>query len=150
MNNQTREWCADPRRANKDAVGVKTKANSMSDTLADLMLKNLSEVFGERDSERRMAAIKNLYSDDAVFFEGKQRFEGRQRISDAVAALQASFPAEFEFSAVTPPARNHDVGRLFWRLGPPGSPPVVNGMDIAQFKDGRIHSLYVFLNDQRH
>jgi hypothetical protein len=24
------------------------------------MLRNLSEVFGERDSERRMAAIKNL------------------------------------------------------------------------------------------
>ena len=28
----------------------------MSDTLAYLMLRNLSEVFGERDSERRMAA----------------------------------------------------------------------------------------------
>ena len=35
----------------------------MSDSLAALMLKNLSEVFGERDSERRMAAIKNLYSE---------------------------------------------------------------------------------------
>jgi SnoaL-like protein len=122
----------------------------MSDTLADLLLKNLSEVFGERDSERRMTAIKNLYSEDAVFFEAEQRFEGRQTISDAVAALQASFPAEFEFSAVAPPARNHDVGRLFWRLGPAGSPPVVNGMDVAQFKDGRIRSLYVFLNDRGH
>jgi ketosteroid isomerase-like protein len=58
----------------------KRKANSMSDTLADLMLKNLSDVFGERDSERRMAAIKNLYSEDAVFFEGEQRFEGRQAL----------------------------------------------------------------------
>ena len=122
----------------------------MSDTLADLMLKNLSEVFGERDSERRMAAIKNLYSEDPVFFEADQRFEGRESISDAVAALQASLPAEIEFSAVAPPARNHDVGRLYWRLGPAGSPPVVNGMDIAQFKNGRIHSLYVFLNDQHH
>ena len=121
----------------------------MSDPLADLMLKNLSEVFGERNSERRMAAIKSVYSEEAVFFEAEQRFEGRQAISDAVAALQASFPAEFEFSAVAPPARNHDVGRLFWRLGPAGSPPVVNGMDIAQFSDGRIRSLYVFVNDQR-
>ena len=69
--------------ANKDAVGAKTK-----DTLAHLMLRNLSEVFGERDSERRMAAIKNLYSEDAVFFEAEQRFEGRQTISDAVAALR--------------------------------------------------------------
>jgi SnoaL-like domain len=121
--------------------------DAMSDILANLMLKNLSEVFGERDSERRMAAIKNLYTEDAVFFEAEQRFEGRQTISDAVAALQASFPAEFEFSAAAPPARNHDIGRLFWRLGPAGSAPVVSGMDIAQFKDGRIHSLYVFMND---
>lgn len=136
--------------ANKDAVGAKTKDNSVRDTLAHLMLRNLSEVFGERDSERRMAAIKNLYSEDAIFFEAERQFEGRQAISDAVAALQASFPAEFEFSAVAPPARNHDVGRLFWRLGPAGSPPVVNGMDVAQFKDGRIHSLYVFLNDEDH
>ena len=121
--------------------------DSVSDTLAALMLKNLLEVFGERDSERRMAAIKNLYSEDAVLFEVEQQFEGRQRISDAVAALQASLPAEFEFSAVAPPARNHDVGRLHWRLGPAGSPPVVKGMDVAQFRDGRIRSLYVFLNE---
>ena len=121
----------------------------MSDPLADLMLKNLSEVFGERNSERRMAAIKSVYSEEAVFFEAEQRFEGRQAISDAVAALQASFPAEFEFSAAAPPSRNHDVGRLFWQLGPAGSPAVVNGMDIAQFSDGRIRSLYVFVNDQR-
>ena len=122
----------------------------MSDTLADLMLRNLSEVFGERDSERRMTAIKNLYSEDAAFFEAEQRFEGREAIGAAVAALQASFPAEFEFTAVAPPARNHDIGRLFWRLGPAGSPPVVTGMDVARFKDGRIRSLYVFLDDQRH
>jgi hypothetical protein len=126
------------------------KDNSVTDTQADLMLRNLSEVFGERDSERRMTAIKNLYSEDAVFFEADRRFEGRQAISDAVAELQASFPAEFEFSAVTSPARNHDVGRLFWGLGPAGSSPVVTGMDVAQFKDGRIRSLYVFLGDQRH
>ena len=121
----------------------------MSDTLADLMFRNLSEVFGERDSERRMAAIKSLYSEDAV---SSKRSSGSRdaRLSDAVAALQASFPAEFEFSAVAPPARNHDVGRLIWRLGPAGSPPVVSGMDVAQFKDGRIHSLYVFVNNQGH
>jgi hypothetical protein len=122
----------------------------VSDTLAGLMLRNLSEIFGERDSDRRMAAIKTLYSEDAVFFEAEQRFKGRQAISEAIAALQASFPAEFEFTAAAPAARNHDVGRLFWRLGPRGSPPVVSGMDVAQFKDGRICALYVFLDDQRH
>ena len=47
--------------------------------------------------------------------------------SDAIAELPASFPAEFEFSAVALPAPNHDVRRLFRQLGPAGSPPVVNG-----------------------
>jgi hypothetical protein len=50
-------------RGKFESVGAKTKDHSVSNSLADLMLKNLSEVFGERDSERRMAAIKNLYSE---------------------------------------------------------------------------------------
>ena len=127
-----------------------TSGIAASDTLASILLRNLSEVFGERDSERRIAAIKDLYSEDAVFFEADQRFEGHETINDAVAALQASLPAEFVFSAVAPPARNHDMGRLFWRLGPAGASPVVTGLDVAQFKDGRIHSLYVFLDTQGH
>jgi hypothetical protein len=95
-----------------------------------------------------MVAIKNLYSEDAVFFEPDRRFEGREAISDAVATLLATFPADFEFSAAAPPDCNHDVGRLSWRLGPAGSSPAVTGMDIAQFKDGRIRSLYVFLDNK--
>jgi predicted SnoaL-like aldol condensation-catalyzing enzyme len=137
-------WSAD-----EQGRRCQNRGRSMSDTLANLMLRNLTEVFGERDSTRRIAAIKSLYSEDAVFFEAEQRFEGHHAISDAVAALQASMPGEFAFSAAAPPARNHDIGRLFWRLGPAGSPAVVNGMDIAQFRDGRICSLYVFMNDQR-
>ena len=117
--------------------------------LTDLLVRNLSEVFSERDSERRNAAIKNLYAEDAVFFEQDRQFEGHEAISAAVAALLATFPADFEFSAAAPPDHNHDVGRLPWRLGPAGASPVVTGMDIAQFKDGRIHSLYVFLDDKR-
>ena len=88
-------------------------------------------------------ALLNLMSNANKFTErGTITVDVRQgHDKNAVAALQPSFPAEFEFSAVAPPARNHDVGRLFWRLGPPGSPPVVDGMDVAQFKDSRIGSL---------
>jgi hypothetical protein len=34
-----------------------------------------------------MTAIKNLHSENAVFFEEKRQFEARQTISDAVAGL---------------------------------------------------------------
>jgi hypothetical protein len=48
---------------------------------------HLSEVFGERDDGRRLTAIKDLHSENAVFFEEKRQFEARQTISDAVAGL---------------------------------------------------------------
>jgi signal transduction histidine kinase len=41
----------------------------MSDTLGSLMEKNLSDVFGQRDSTRRAAAIAELYTADCTFFE---------------------------------------------------------------------------------
>ena len=116
--------------------------------LTDLMVRNLSEVFNERDGERRIAAIRNLFSEDAVFFEPDRRVAGREAISDAAAAFQANFPTNFEFAAAAPPDRNHDVGRLAWRFGPAGASPVITGIDIAQFKDGRIHSLYVFIDSK--
>ena len=78
--------------ANKDAVGAKTKDNSVRDTLAHLMLRNLSEVFGERDSERRMAAIKNLYSEDAVFFEAEQRLRGATQSATPLQRFRPLFP----------------------------------------------------------
>jgi hypothetical protein len=39
----------------------------MSDTLDDLMEKNLIEVFGQRDFARREAAIAEIYTADCTF-----------------------------------------------------------------------------------
>ena len=119
----------------------------MSDNVADLMLKNLHEVFNERDAARRIAAVKSIYAKEAEFFEGNERIKGHDAISARVGALQASFPPDFRFSPTSAPARNHDLGRLTWRVGPAAAPPVVTGMDVALFKNGRIQSLYVFVRE---
>ena len=49
----------------------------MSDTLGSLMERNLLEVFGQRDSARRAAAIAELYTADCTFFEAEERLEFR-------------------------------------------------------------------------
>jgi hypothetical protein len=41
---------------------------------------------------------------------------------------------------------NNGIGRLVWGVGPKGKPPVATGMDIAVFENGKIKSLYVFLD----
>lgn len=119
----------------------------MSDNVADLMLKNLQELFNERDAARRIDAVKSIYAEEAEFFEGNERIKGHNAISARVGELQASFPPDFRFSPTSAPARNHDLGRSTWRVGPAAAPPVVTGMEIAVFKNGRIQSLYVFLGE---
>ena len=119
----------------------------MSDKVAELMLRNLQEVFNERDAVRRVGAVKAIYAKEAEFFEGDERIKGHDAISAKVGALQSSFPPDFTFAPTSAPARNHDLGRLTWRLGPAGARPVATGMDVAIFKNGRIQSLYVFLGE---
>ncbi|MBB3237206.1 nuclear transport factor 2 family protein [Phyllobacterium endophyticum] len=110
-----------------------------------LLQANLASVFNERDPERRLIAIGELYAADATLNEPETSVIGHASISDAVTAVLASLPADFVFSAIGPALGHHGIGRLRWQAGPPDGPSAVTGMDIAHFQDGRIHSLYVFI-----
>ena len=122
----------------------------MSDALAEMMLRNLREVFSERDPARRKAAIAAIYAEDAVLYEAEGQVEGREAIDAHVGGLLNRFPAAFAFTPRGAPARNHDIGRLCWQLGPAGAAAVRTGMDVARFEGGRIRALYVFLDPNGH
>ncbi|MDH7798717.1 MULTISPECIES: nuclear transport factor 2 family protein [unclassified Beijerinckia] len=111
-----------------------------------LMQANLVRVFGERDPARRIAAIRELYAEDAVLNEPDHSATGHAAISAAVTALLASLPPDFAFTAIGTAIGHHGLGRLRWQAGPPNGPVAVTGMDIAHFDKGRIHSLFVFLD----
>jgi hypothetical protein len=111
-----------------------------------LMCANLASVFNQRDAGKRIGAIGELYAEDAVLYEPPDTAaEGHAAISDAVSRLRASLPADFAFTATGPALGHHGMGRLRWQAGPPNGPVAVDGMDIACFRDGRIHSLHVFI-----
>ncbi|MGA3306347.1 MAG: nuclear transport factor 2 family protein [Stellaceae bacterium] len=111
-----------------------------------LMQANAVRVFSERDAARRLDAIRDLYTADAVLTEPEGVFKGETAISDAVTELLSKLPHVFAFTSIGAAIGHHGVGRLLWKAGPPNGPPAVTGMDIAHFKDGRIQSLYVFLD----
>lgn len=111
-----------------------------------LMQANLARVFGERDAGRRIAAIRELYAEDAVLYEPDASAKGHVAISTAVTALLASMPRDFVFRAAGPAVGHHGLGRLQWRSGPPDGPVVVTGTDVARFEGGLIRSLHVFLD----
>jgi SnoaL-like domain len=117
----------------------------MSDTLGSLMERNLLEVFGQRDSARRSAAIAELYTADCTFFEAEGQVTGREALNTKVGSILKDARG-FVFRAVGPAQVNHDLGRLRWQLGPAGASPVVTGTDIAVFEHGRIRAPYTFLD----
>jgi hypothetical protein len=56
----------------------------MSKALANLMERNLVEVFGQVDSAQRAAAIAELYTADCTFFEAEEKVTGREALNAKV------------------------------------------------------------------
>lgn len=112
-----------------------------------LMRENLSRVFNERDATVRLQAIQEIYADDATLYEPPDTLaRGHGAINQAVDALWLNLPPAFIFTPTGPAAGHHGVGKLHWQAGPPDGPVAITGADVAHFVDGRIHSLYVFLD----
>jgi len=111
-----------------------------------LMQANLVRVFGERDADRRRAALQELYAEDATLYEPQAVVTGREAISGAVDNLLLSLPPDFVFTATGHAVGHNGAARLFWRAGPPDGPVAVTGTDVAHVEDGRIKLLYVFVD----
>ena len=117
----------------------------MSDIIETLLLRNLQEVFGEGDLARRRAAIEELYTEDCTVLLPIGRYVGRAALDRVAGELRASHPS-FVYTPHRPPQAVQDGGRLAWGSGPLGEPPRYTGLDVIVVRDGKIATLYVFLD----
>ena len=74
-----------------------------------------------------------------------ERAIGQAAVSDRVGRILGESPPGFAFSLVGPAEVIHDLGRLRWQTGPAGAPPVASGTDVAVFANGKIRTLYTFI-----
>ena len=117
----------------------------MADVQGDLLIRNVFEVFNERDEEKRLALMKELYNEDAIFYEsGEASFTGLEPINVRVTEVLKTIPPELLFRPSGVQEQNHDIARLAWTLSEDGGPVVLSGMDIGLLKNGRISALYMF------
>jgi hypothetical protein len=117
----------------------------MSDSIETLLVRNLREVFAERDPAWRATAIEAIFDRDCVFSDPRGRHVGHRGSQDAVVALQAQFP-DHVFSQIGSVDALQDSGRLAWAFGPPHEPRRITGLDVAVVTAGRISALYTFLD----
>ena len=74
----------------------------MSNSISTLLLRNLSDVFGENDPVRRRAAIDETFHEDAVFYDPRGGiFRGRDEIERIAGVIKASHP-DFEYQPPLP------------------------------------------------
>ena len=111
-----------------------------------LMQANIARVFNERNSDRRRAALSELYTEDATLYDPEIVATGWEAISGAVDNLLLSLPPDFVFTAAGHAVGHNGAARLFWRAGPPDGPVAITGTDVAHIEDGRIKLLYVFVD----
>ena len=81
-------------------------------TVSTLLTRNLQDVFGESDPERRRAAIDELYTEDVVFYDpSKGAYRGRDEIDRIAGAIKVTHP-DFSYQPIAEPEELGNGGRV--------------------------------------
>jgi len=117
----------------------------VSYTISTLLTRNLDDVFGENDPDRRRAAIDEIFTDDCIFHEPNGIYHGRDEIDRIAGVIKATHP-DFRYQAIAAPEELGNGGRVRWVSGRPGEPPAYAGTDFIIARDGRIAAVYLFFD----
>jgi hypothetical protein len=118
----------------------------MSDSISNLLLRNLSDVFGENDPARRHAAIEELWAEDGVFYDPKSgAHRGHDEIDRVAGAIKATHP-DFRYQPIGVPEELGNAARVRWVSGRPGEGPAYAGTDFLIARDGKIVAVYLFFD----
>lgn len=122
------------------------QTNESPERIRELLERNLQEVFGEGDAQRRRAAIDELWTEDALLYVPPGIVDGQEAIDTFAGDLRATHP-HFIYTPHGEPQVLHNAGRLAWGSGPRDQTPEYTGWDVIIVRDGRIAALYVFLDE---
>ncbi|HEY2471511.1 MAG TPA: nuclear transport factor 2 family protein [Terracidiphilus sp.] len=115
-------------------------------SISTLLIRNLQDVFGENDPQRRRAAIDEIYTEDVVFYDpNKGVYRGRDEIDRIAGVIKATHP-DFSDQPIAEPEEVGDGGRVPWVSGRPGEAPAYAGTDFIIVRDGRIAAIYLFFD----
>src|SRR5438445_11748338 len=110
---------------------------AMSHSISTLLLRNLSDVFGENDPARRRAALDELWNEDGVFYDpSKGAFRDRDEIDRIAGAIKATHP-HLQYQPTSEPEAFRNGVRVKLVAGRAGAPPSYAGTDLLTVRDGR-------------
>jgi hypothetical protein len=117
----------------------------VSDSIENVMLANLLNVFNERDEAARRAAIDETYAEDVRWTDAEGVTTGRANLEAKCVQLQSTL-ADLQFVAAGPVHQLPGFGYLAWHLvNPADGQQVMSGFDAALVTDGVISDLWTVL-----
>ena len=117
----------------------------MSYSISTLLTRNLHDVFGENDPARRRVAIREIFAEDAVFYDPRGVYRGHDEIDRIAGIIKATHP-DFRYQTIAAPEESGNGGRVQWVSGRPSETPAYAGTDFIIARDGRIAALYLFFD----
>jgi hypothetical protein len=100
------------------------QSDESPDRIRELLERNLQEVFGEGDAQRRRDAFDELWAEDAVLYVPPGIVVGRDAIDAFAGDLRATHP-HFVYTPHGAPQVLHDAGRIAWGSGPRDAAPTI-------------------------
>jgi SnoaL-like domain len=101
--------------------------------------------FNETDPGQRRTSIETLFTAEGTYTDPNVDLSGPDQIDGFVAQTQATFPG-YRFSLEGPVDAHHNQARFRWRAGPVEEPDRYVGFDVIVSDDGRIASVYGFMD----
>ena len=145
----TVRFCLVPFRGEISQAALDAESRqAMSYSISTSLTCNLHDVFGENDPARRRAAIDEIFTEDAVFYEPRGIHRGRDEIDRVAGAIKATHP-DFRYQPIAGPEELGNCGRIQWLSGRPGEAPAYAGTDFIIARDGRIAAVYLFFDKLR-
>jgi SnoaL-like domain len=114
-------------------------------TDAQTLVTHYLEAFNETDSDRRRELLEMLCTSDCTYTDPNVDLHGAEQLDGFIAQTQERFPG-FTFTLGGPIDAHHSQARFQWHAGPDGAPDDYVGFDVIVAEDGRIRSVYGFMD----
>jgi SnoaL-like domain len=101
--------------------------------------------FNEKDAARRRGLLEALFTSNSTYTDPHVDLRGPEEIDGFIEQTQARLPG-ITFTLGGPVDAHHDQARFQWYAGPSEDPDRYVGFDVIVADDGRIRSVYGFMD----
>jgi hypothetical protein len=117
--------------------------SEMNDAALAEMIDQYCAAWGEDDPARRTELLQEVWAERATYTDPMAHVEGRQSLVAHIGAMRQQFPGAkiVRTSAID---RHNHCARFGWKLEQPNGTSLPEGIDFAQFRDGKLQSIVGF------